>query len=99
MKLNGINIIPYNNTNNSNLLIEKEFTENQRKYIKTIIQQSQNELKESMSEQFQTLQLEIIRQFQIQQNQIVSVMEKLIFKNANLEEKIKSLSAENENLK
>ncbi|KAL4502999.1 hypothetical protein ABPG72_014228 [Tetrahymena utriculariae] len=76
-----------------------DFTSKQKQYIKNMMEDYFLDMKFSFSEQFQNLHIEIIRQFQIQQNELTALLEQYVNKNKILEEKMQQLKLENERLK
>ncbi|KAL4455475.1 hypothetical protein ABPG74_012627 [Tetrahymena malaccensis] len=76
-----------------------DFTNKQKQYIKNMMEDYFLDMKFSFSEQFQNLHIEIIRQFQIQQNELTTLLDQYVNKNKILEEKLQQLQLENERLK
>ncbi|EAS04549.1 cytochrome d1 heme domain protein (macronuclear) [Tetrahymena thermophila SB210] len=76
-----------------------DFTSKQKQYIKNMMEDYFLDMKFSFSEQFQNLHIEIIRQFQIQQNELTALLEQYVNKNKALEEKMQQLQLENDRLK
>lgn len=95
------------NNSNSNVSPYKQLQEgigdnldpDVKKYIKTCIENETNQLKQFIHEEINTLHVDLIRQFEIQQAEMMNSIKEFSMMNTKMTQEIERLKKENENLK
>ena len=70
-----------------------------KKYIKTCIENETNQIKQFIHEEINTLHVDLIRQFEIQQRDMMESLKQFSMLNTKMTQEIERLKKENEDLK
>ena len=96
---NPINNNINNNNNNYNIFQNQELNPSIQNYIDNRIEDEINKLKIFIHEEINTLHVDLIKQFEIQQNQMMEILRNNSLLNSKMAIEIEKLKRENENLK
>jgi protein NEDD1 len=88
-----------NNNNNYNIFQNQELNPSIQNYIDNRIEDEINKLKIFIHEEINTLHVDLIKQFEIQQNQMMEILRNNSLLNSKMAIEIEKLKRENENLK